>query len=266
MKTLKLYDVIKYLERGTMLHIGVLFFGNYGNELCELPFTHQIHSSPFCTRAKEETKNGYRRCFACRNLAIEKAQRLKKPFGGRCINGLYEYVRPVLVAGDVAAIIFIGNIVRDETRADKSLLRTLEKDFSESDCETVSGIVENHILMLFEKFGCGEKVSNKLIENIKSYILANIEFDISISRIAKLFHYNETYLGRLFRKETGMSINDYINSRRMEIAKKLLTETDRTVINISASVGFNNVTYFNRIFKKSEGITPSGYRKKASGK
>ena len=115
----RLYDVIKYIELGTHLHIGVLFFGNYGNELCTLPFSHQIHSSPFCTHAKNSTKNGYRRCFACRNLAIEKALRTKLPFGGKCINGIYEYVRPVLINGEVAAVIFIGNIQNDAAPDEK---------------------------------------------------------------------------------------------------------------------------------------------------
>lgn len=254
----KLYDVIKYLEFGTKLHIGVLFFGNYGNELCELPFSHQIHSSPFCTHAKNNIKNGYRRCFACRNLAIEKALKTKLAFGGKCINGIYEYVRPVLINGEVAAIIFIGNIQSDAKHEDP----TLEKTFSESDCEKVSNIIENHILLLIEKFSFNKTNSSPLVENIKNYILSNIEFDINISYISKIFHYNEMYLGRLFKKETGMCIGDYINLRRLEIAKELLASTDDKIISISSSVGFNNVTYFNRLFKKQTGLTPLQYRSK----
>lgn len=252
----RLYDVIKYIELGTRLHIGVLFFGNYGNELCTLPFSHQIHSSPFCTHAKNSTKNGYRRCFACRNLAIEKALRTKLPFGGKCINGIYEYVRPVLINGEVAAVVFIGNIQNDAEPDDP----TLEKNFSETDCEKVGNIIGNHILLLLERSPSGEKASHPLVENIKSYILSNIEFDINISYIAKIFHYNEMYLGRLFKKETGMSINDYITSRRIDLSKKLLVTTDEKIINISSSVGFNNVTYFNRLFKKHTSLTPLQYR------
>ncbi len=255
----RLYDVIKYIELGTRLHIGVLFFGNYGNELCTLPFSHQIHSSPFCTHAKNSTKNGYRRCFACRNLAIEKAFKTKLPFGGKCINGIYEYVRPVLINGDVAAVIFIGNIQGDTEFDDP----TLEKNFSENDCEKVSGIIENHILLLIEKFAFTGTTSNPLVENIKNYILSNIEFDINISYISKIFHYNEMYLGRLFKKETEISINDYINLQRIEIAKKLLRGTNDKVIEIASKVGFNNVTYFNRLFKKHTGLTPLQYRNRA---
>ena len=70
------------------------------------------------------------------------------------------------------------------------------------------------------------------------------------------------YLGRLFKKETGMCIGDYINLRRLEIAKELLASTDDKIISISSSVGFNNVTYFNRLFKKQTGLTPLQYRSK----
>ena len=96
---------------------------------------------------------------------------------------------------------------------------------------------------------------------MKSYILSNIEFDINTSRIANIFHYNEVYLGRLFKKQVGIGINDYINLQRIEIAKKRLATTREKVIDISSGVGFNNVTYFNRVFKKHTGMTPKEYRK-----
>ena len=265
MECLKLYDLIKYLELGTKLHIGVLFFGNYGNEMCELPFSHQIHSSPFCTYAKSNMKNGYRRCFSCRNLAIEKALETKKAFGGICINGLYEYAHPVLVDDEVACIIFIGNISgsgRNKTEKKPAALEnTLEKSVSECDCMHIAKIIESYVFMLFENFCYTIEKSNPLVENIKNYILSNIEFDINISHISKVFHYNEMYLGRLFKKETGQTICNYVNKERVEIAKKLLMTTDEKIIDISGKTGFNNVTYFNRVFKAFTGKTPMQYRR-----
>lgn len=262
MKVFKLYDLIKYLEFGTKLHIGVLFFGNYRNEMCELPFSHQIHSSPFCTYAKGNMKNGYRKCFACRNLAIEKAFRTKQSFGGTCIHGLYEYVHPVLVDGDVVCMIFIGNIQTSCKKAKKAdpFSKTLERNFSEDDCKSVAQIIENFILMLFENFHYTTEKINPLVENIKNYILSNIEFDINITHISKVFHYNEMYLGRLFKKETGQTVCDYVNKKRVEIAKRMLLDTNEKIIAISEKTGFNNVTYFNRVFKKLTGKTPMQYR------
>lgn len=101
---------------------------------------------------------------------------------------------------------------------------------------------------------------NPLIENIKNYIESNLEFDIKITQIAKTFQYNEQYIGRLFKKKTQMSFSNYISKQRIERAKILLKETDDSVIDIAFKVGFNNVTYFNRIFKKYLNITPSEFR------
>lgn len=261
-----LYDLIKYLEYGTKLHIGVLFLGNYGNEKCILPFSHEIHTGAACEKFK--SKN-FKRCFKCRNLAIKKALATKKSFGGLCINGIYEYTRPVIIDNEIACIIYIGNILEPEKgylkiskNTDKSLLDTLEKDFDAKKCEEAGELIESYIRILLEKYSKNYSGKNPLIENIKSYINSNLEFNIEISRIAEIFHYNEKYLGRLFKKETNQTISNYTNTQRLLKAKTLLENTNDTIIGISSSAGFNNVTYFNRIFKKSFGITPSEYRTK----
>ena len=76
-----------------------------------------------------------------------------------------------------------------------------------------------------------------------------------------IFHYNEEYLGRLFKKETHMSFSDYVSKQRIERAKRLLIETNDSVVSIAVKVGFNNVTYFNRVFKKYLNMTPLEFRK-----
>ena len=268
MKYRSLYDMIKYIQAGTNLHIGVLFLGNFGNEMCKLPRKHEIHSGSLCTQYKS-MENGYKRCFRCRNLAVKKAFNDRISFGGHCINGIYEYTRPVMSGNDVACIIFIGNIlnsISDNKRMKKLTSETdincdsLEKNLSFEDCEVIGDILETHILMLLENCADKNKSINPLVENIKNYIHSNLEFDINISHIADFFHYNRLYLGRIFKKETGMSIKDYITSQRIETAKILLENTDNKIIHISSKSGFNNVTYFNRMFKSIIGMTPKEYR------
>ncbi len=266
-----LYDLISYLQYGTHLHIGVLFFGDYGNEKCILPHKQTIHAGKICDEFKSH-EDGYRRCFKCRNLAVKKALTTKKPFSGFCINGVFEYTRPVVIENDVACIIYIGNILSENSEKLKSrlpeklhLLDTLEKNFGLDDCEKVGGLLETYIRTLLENIpSCNKNKFNPLIENIKNYIEANLEFDIKISQIAEAFHYNERYLGRLFKKETNMSFSDYISSKRLIKSKSLLKNTDFTVLDISSKLGFNNVTYFNRLFKKTFKITPTEYRKKTT--
>lgn len=262
-----LEDMITFLERGTKLHIGVLFYGNYGNEMCKLPHTRGIHQSPLCNEFKTKSKRDYKRCFACRNLALKKALAQKTDFGGICINGIFEYTRPVLIDGEVACVIYIGNYFDKENKEklyskigeNISLIESLEKDLTKQDIETICDLIEGHIITLLEKYNDSSK-TNPLIENIKNYILFNLDYDISISLIAEIFHYNKLYLGRLFKKETGKSITDYINLQRLKYACQLLTTTNQSIISIASLTGFNNVTYFNRLFKNVYGVSPKTYR------
>ena len=260
-----LYEIITRLQYGTKLHKSVLFFNNYGNKKCSVPHSQTIHSSHICNKFKEYGKHGFERCFACRNLAIKKVIKEKKPIGGLCINGVYEYLHPVIVNGNVACIIFIGNIINSDKKAieiNKKLgmvSDTAEMNFGYESCSLTGEIIEEHIRILLEKYPDKEPC-NSLADNIKNYIISNLEFDVGIQDIAEVFHYNTQYLGRFFKKITGQSINGFISNQRLERAAELLKNTDFSIIEISAVTGFNNVTYFNRLFKKKYGATPTEYR------
>ena len=267
-----LCDLITYLEYGTKLHIGVLFLGHYGSEQLAVPYKNTIHTSPICETLKT-VPQGYRRCYRCRNAAIQKAIRTKEAFGGICINGIYEYTRPITIDNTVVCIIFIGNIlpesgecakIKQRLLSKKYLIETLEKNFGFEKCEAVGVLLESYIRMTLDS--CHESSENKefdpLMENLKNYIEANLEYKIDISLLAKMFHYNEKYLGRLFKKKMGMSFSEYVNRRRVEYGKTLLCQSDDTIINVAAKAGFHNVTYFNRMFQKYLHMTPTEYRLK----
>lgn len=262
-----LYDLITSLQYGTNLHISILFLDNFGNKKCFLPKAQTIHSTKICLQFKILGKNGFKRCFACRNLAIKKALTEKKPFGGLCINGIYEYLHPVVINDNVVCIIFVGNIldtekgymkIKEKIGKDLFFIDSMEKNFTYEKCNVFGDIIESYIKILFEKYSSDD--DDSLINNLKNYINANIEFDFDISKTADFFHYNKQYLGRLFKSKTGLNIREYINKKRLENATKLLLTTDYSIIDISYRVGFNNVTYFNRLFKKTYGTTPIEYR------
>ena len=264
-----LSELIKYLEMGTNLHIGVLFFGSYGNELCRLSHDREIHSSPLCEKFKS-APHGYRRCFRCRNMALHKTLEEKRPFGGICSNGIYEYTHPIVVDGEVAAMIFIGNIMppeNEKSRLDgrigqnRELMETLEQNLGADDARSIAKIIEEYVLRLFEVGGTRKEGADTLIENIKAYLRSNIEFNVSTAHIASVFHYNKSYLGRRFKEETGVSIAEYLNAQRIELAKNYLTKTRLTVIEIAEKCGFSEIGYFNRLFKSKTGKTPTEYRR-----
>lgn len=85
--------------------------------------------------------------------------------------------------------------------------------------------------------------------------------DFSINTIAEKENMSAAYLSRLFKKKTGVTFVEYVLSVRMEVARRLLAETDMAIDEVVSAVGFNDVPYFYKTFKKVNGCTPAIYRK-----
>lgn len=270
MQTSNLLELIETLSLGKKIHIGVLFFGNYGNEKSILPYERLIHVSPLCQHFKSTAK-GYHRCYCCRNAAIRKGFLSKISFGGVCVNGIYEYTRPIVEDDNTVGIIYIGNVLPEDDRTlrlrmaeygiDKSNIDTLENNMTERECERVANIIESYIRLLMVAYPKENKRIDSVVENLKNYLLANLEYSFNTERLAAKFHYNSKYLGRLFKKETGISLSEYVNVNRVERAKAYLSQGKDSVIEIAYKIGYENIAYFNRVFKKHVGVSPTKYRK-----
>lgn len=110
---------------------------------------------------------------------------------------------------------------------------------------------------LFEVTGPKITRFDKSIAYIDSHYMNPLTLD-DVARKAGLSRY---YFSRMFKKETGHSFKDYLNINRMDAAKKILGLPEMNVSQACYSVGFNDVSYFARIFKRYEGISPSTFRK-----
>ena len=93
------------------------------------------------------------------------------------------------------------------------------------------------------------------------YIENNYREKITTKDIAAYCFITEEHLCRFFKKTVGKTVVEYITQYRVEKAAVLLINTDETVGNIAASVGFEDINYFSRIFKRIKGMTPREYRK-----
>lgn len=264
-----LQDAIECITQGTKLHVGVFFLKNFKNKKCALQTKNTVHASTACYYFKN---NANEKCFRCRNFVFKKAINKKQAFAGVCIHGIYEYTRPILMNNEVIGIIFIGNILTEEGRKKlcknyakaASFFDGMEMNIQYDECDRIGNFLESYIHFLFEKYPLNNEKINPLIENIKNYIRENIEYGFSIKTLAAFFHYNENYLAKLFKKETGKTIKEYANLLRMEKAEELLRKTNINIIEISQQCGFNNVSYFNHSFKNSFHSSPSTYRKNHS--
>lgn len=101
---------------------------------------------------------------------------------------------------------------------------------------------------------------SKAIHRCRNYIFKHLYGDITLSRLAEVAGLNANYLSELFRKETGMTVSDYIRRERVEEAKKLLSLTGDSILDICTSLNFADQSYFTKVFKKYTGVTPRQYR------
>ncbi len=104
--------------------------------------------------------------------------------------------------------------------------------------------------------------ANGIVEKVKKYISTHMdEEDMSRETIAKYAFINPDYLSRLFKKETGMSLSDYLLMKRIEKAQELLETTDINISAVLLEVGYSNFSHFSKMFKKVTGYRPVDYRK-----
>lgn len=107
----------------------------------------------------------------------------------------------------------------------------------------------------------GNPSRNSIMDDILYYIDRNFHGNIKLESIAPLFGYNSAYLGKIFNKTFGESFNSYLDRKRIERSKELLLENKLKVYEIAEQVGYNNIDYFHKKFKRSVGVSPAEFRK-----
>lgn len=108
----------------------------------------------------------------------------------------------------------------------------------------------------------GNFSSDSILDDIVYYIDHNYKENIKLETIAPLYGYNSSYLGKIFNKKLGENFNSYIDHVRINHSKELLLQNNLKVYEISELVGYKNVDYFHKKFKKYVGESPAEFRKR----
>ena len=103
--------------------------------------------------------------------------------------------------------------------------------------------------------------SEGTIADVLSYIDHHYYLNLTLEEIAPRFGYNHVYFGKLFTRMTGTSFNNYLNARRIEKAKSLLAVPGSKVYDVARRVGYSDVDYFTRRFRKETGMRPAEFKK-----
>ncbi len=113
---------------------------------------------------------------------------------------------------------------------------------------------------LFEEMGIDNQDNTMIISRMKEYIANHLAENISLKEMLKDFYFSPGYANVLFKKETGVTIHQYIVNERMRAAAELLREQpDLKIYDVASRVGYSDVAYFINVFKKIYGCTPTQY-------
>ena len=107
-----------------------------------------------------------------------------------------------------------------------------------------------------------EKAEPMLSAKIRDYINSNLDKKLYVSQIANVFLYSESYITKVFKRDTGMSLKQYYVYAKIERARTMLIETDMSITDIAFKQGYPNVHYFCRIFKEHYQMTPKEFRER----
>ncbi len=134
--------------------------------------------------------------------------------------------------------------------------------FSDSVIHNCAALVQMYLYRMIDGTSDSEQLmSNRHILNLAiTYIDSHYKEQLSLDSVSSVCYASKYYISHLFTKMMGCSIGCYIIQKRFEEARRLLSETNLTVKEISKEVGFNDAAYFGRIFKSRFNMTPIEYR------
>lgn len=195
-------------------------------------------------------------------------------FGQNMINGnpldacSTKYIRPVF-QNDVYLPVFLAK-ANPHNKDIADLLRAVFHEHVEK-----KAAYELRIRILFLQFinyfyekelvhgGQQKSISSHMAAQIKlitNYIAEHYSEKITLEELASFANISVYHLSHIFKKCTGKSPNEYVNEYRLTMAADRLAHEDTQILNIAIDSGFNNISYFNRAFKRKYGMTPKEYR------
>ncbi|MDR0266723.1 response regulator [Paenibacillus sp.] len=105
--------------------------------------------------------------------------------------------------------------------------------------------------------------STTLVERAITYIHEHLEQSLSLGQVARHVHMHPNYFSEVFKRETGQNYIEFVTQAKLRQAMALLSETPAKISEVAKRIGYEDIKYFNRLFKGFTGMTPSEYRKKA---
>lgn len=173
----------------------------------------------------------------------------------------YEYMRKAMQLG--CSDYLLKPFKKDDMEKTLRLLIQKIKDSNLTEADLNKSKDERHFEIGSDSDSEISSDTNEYIRHkVIPYIQENIATQMTVSEIAEVVNLNPQYLMRLFRKQIGCSIVQYVTKYKMELAKDMLIHSKISNADISEKLGYLNTSYFLRVFKENERMTPGAFRKK----
>lgn len=167
--------------------------------------------------------------------------------------------------------------IKEKKPYQKLIVYTMSEDRSIKEAYQAIGIVEFLIKplrpqILIDVIGkvlaqipeTPKRKMNLKIEEIVEFIDSHLNQDLTLTYVAERMNFSSYYLSKVFKKELGINFVKYVTERKMDKAKELLKDNDVPIVNIAFEIGYPEPSYFTKVFKKVENMTPSQYRNQYS--
>lgn len=201
----------------------------------------------------EEMVTGLKRCDRART---EKALRELNESFRRLPETSFERVAPILhyVCLHLFREMRAMDVMNREEETE--IWRQIDRDSGIRDTlDVINRLVDQSLDSVMKK-----KTGDVLMLSARDYIERNLSSDLGIDMLADYLGISGSYFSLLFKQHFGETFVEYVTRQRMEMAKSLLTLTDKSVTQIGHMVGFAERRYFTRVFSKYSGMLPSAYR------
>lgn len=222
----------------------------------------------------QSTSAGKKTCHMSDIYLLKKSQQSKKTEMHVCQAGLVDVSVPIIYNEEIIGYIIFGQMkITDDFASQKDYIRNLNLDISEMenyynliplyDTEKVHSI--SNIASMLIKYILLENMLkpdlNESIQKAVSFINDNIAEELSIKYISKSINVSKSVLYKKFHDHFSCTVSEYINKRRIEKSIDLLKNTDLSIEDISQKVGYSNASYYSKIFKRLNGVSPLKYKK-----
>ena len=223
-----------------------------------------------------------KRCIDCCTqsdmAALRQVEQTGKPYRYICPFGMMEAIAPIVEGDEITGYLMIGSIALPGQEQEETLLRLAR----ERDARADVAVLRAHIRTLprcdkarfdaccdlmtvlaahFAREVIDRGDERTVVALLKDYLKKNLQKKITLAELGMRMHCSTVTLTKAFRRETGTSIMQYLQEKRLQYAKKLLSETNMPIKEVAERCGFAEPPYFSRCFKREFGVSPKDCRR-----